>query len=706
VTRRLHLDFETRSVVDLRARGVHIYAADDSTGIWCMAWQFDGDEEVQLVPLINDPVCPPRIEVHVSTLGTVVAHNASFEFELWNEVLAKRHGWPRLTIEQMDCTMARAYAMALPGSLDGTAAALGVAQQKDQKGKNIMLVLCRPRMTMPDGAIAWHTDPDKIERLHDYCKQDVRAECAIDERLMPLSAYERRVWTADHAINSRGVYVDAVLAERAMAIAELEKKAADARIKVLTGHMADSVTANQALYNWLIYRGVETKGIAKADVAQLLGDDADEDIEWQLDPDVREVLELRRDVAKTSTAKFKAMLAARSDDGRMRGMFQYHGASTGRWGGRKVQLQNLPRPTLEQHEIEEVIGWIVTKPAKEAHALISMVYGPPMHILADCIRGALCAAPGCELIQADFASVEGRGLAWLAGEEWKLHAFREFDAGRGPDMYIATYNKSFPHEPPITSKKDKRRQIGKVEELAFGYQGGVGAWATMSRGYRDVPAMTKKQINAIKDAWRGAHPATVAYWYALENAAGGAVRHPGHVFEAGAEGRRVRYKVKGSFLWCQLPSGRLLCYPYPRIMTVRRFLGEKISALEPLHTSRLALEKQLADAEANGKADKDVVTYMGENSRTHKWERLSTYGGKLSENVTQAVCRDLLADAILRCEAADLPVVIHVHDEVVCETRPGQITVREFEKFIAETPAWAEGFPMAAEGWQGERYRK
>jgi DNA polymerase len=310
---------------------------------------------------------------------------------------------------------------------------------------------------------------------------------------------------------------------------------------------------------------------------------------------------------------------------------------------------------------------------------MDLLYGAPMTIISDCIRGMITAAPGHVLVAADFANIEGRVLAWLAGESWKLGAFTAFDEGKGEDIYKLTAGKIYGKTAKEVSKDE--RQIGKVAELALGYQGGVGAFQTMARGYG--VKISDERAEEIKVAWREAHPRIKNYWYALEESASMAVQHPGNKFKvrAGSPGE-ISFLLKGSFLFCQLPSKRVLSYPYPKLKPKETGWGEI----------------------------KEQIHYMKVNGLTNKWEETHTYGGSLAENVTQAVARDVLAEAIVRCEEDAWPVVLHVHDEIVCEVEDpqdrSQRWLDEFEGLVSKNPIWADGLPIAAAGWIGKRYRK
>jgi DNA polymerase len=654
MTHLLHIDFETRSTLDLKAVGLDNYAKHPTTAAWCMGYTF-GDAPVALwTPGEPFPMGGP-----LWSQVPVIAHNAPFELAIWNSIMVPRYGWPELKPEQCICTMALAYSMSLPGALENAAAAVGLDSRKDMAGHRLMMQMAKPRTTEP---LTWWDDPEKLERLYAYCKTDVEVERQLHKRLLGLSTAESRVWLLDARVNARGIYVDRPAVQAAIAVVESEQKRLNDEMRRVTGNAVATCSAVGQLGDWLKYRGVHMDGVAKADVIDALALDT-------LPEDVRAALTLRQEAAKTSTAKLTKMLESASADGRLRGMLQYHGAGTGRWAARKVQLHNMPRGKLEPAEVEEVIA-LLDKP--NAARAVEMFYGPPLDAISSCLRGMLCAAPGKELIAADFSNIEGRGIAWLAGEEWKLQAFRDFDAGKGHDIYKLAYGRAFDVDPAAVDKN--QRQVGKVMELALGYQGGVGAFQTMARGYGVT--VSDEQADVFKNRWREAHPAIVNFWYALERAAFDAVRSPGKVFEA----RGCKFVVKGSFLWLKLPSGRNLCYPYPK--------------LKPRETPWGDMKEQ--------------IHYMNVDGTTNKWVETHTYGGKLAENVTQAIARDLLAQAMLALENEGYDVVLHVHDEIVVEVdekaTPG--TEHEVFRIMAQVPTWAEGLPIAVEGWRGRRYRK
>lgn len=341
----LFIDFETRSACDLKKSGSHVYAAHPSTSVLCLGYAFGEHPPDIWTPSDSTPL---DILEHVRSAGTVCGHNiGGFEIPIWNEVLAKRHGWPILYPEQCVDTMARAYAMGLPGSLDGASAAMGITKQKDMKGHRVMMQLSQPRDILEGGEVVWWDDKEKFQKLYEYCKQDVEVERELYRRLPALSDQEEALWRLDHKINARGIQIDTQRARAALQIVELEKERLDKEIREVTSGAVATCTAAGQLTDWLRWNGVETEGVAKSDVISLLS-------RQDLPSKCRAALLLRQEAAKSSTAKLSAMLLSASSDGRVRGTLQYHGAATGRWAGRKLQVQNFPRPQLEQGAIDSV----------------------------------------------------------------------------------------------------------------------------------------------------------------------------------------------------------------------------------------------------------------------------------------------------------------------------------------------------------------
>jgi DNA polymerase len=687
----LHADFETRSTVDLKKQGVYVYAEHPDTDVWCMAYAF-GDGPVKLW-VMGEP-CPPEVKAHVENNGTIVAFNAAFERIIWWAILSHRYGWPKPKVEQFRCVMVQCMAMSLPASLEMAAPALGITAEKDMQGHRLMMQMSKPRKVNTDGSIVWWDDAERRGKLYAYCKQDIIVERMVDDRTVPLRPSEQQLWYLDQRINDRGVRVDVALCKQASKVIAQATEKLDKQMAEVTDYDVTACSQAARLIIWLKKQGVDTDSVAKDKLTDLLALDT-------ITPAARRALELRKEGSKSSTAKIDTLLRCINRDGRARGLLQFHGAGTGRWAGRRFQPQNLKRPDME--DPEKAVPAIMTGDASVVEAL----YDNPLSVISDCTRSMLWAAKGRRLKSADFANIEGRVLAWLANEAWKLQAFRDYDAGTGPDLYKVAAGGIFGLKVEAVDKK--QRQIGKVSELSMGYEGGVGAFVTMAPNYQlkiadhydavmagVAPEFTEaareklrkegKKITSrwdertflpaesIKLAWRARHPATVALWRETKDAAIAAIASPGRVTTCA--GGRVKYRVAGSFLWCQLPSGRCLCYPYPSLKDVKT----------PWGTTQPAMR------------------FKGVDSYTRKWGEQGAYGGFLVENIVQAVARDLMAEAMVRVDAVD-PIILTVHDELLSESE-NEDGIERYEALMEVLPSWAAGCPVTAEGWVGERYRK
>lgn len=684
--RALHIDFETRSELDLKEVGLHNYARHPSTDAWCMAYAF-GDAEPSLWRMGES--LPAEVRRHVEEGGRVKAHNVTFELEIWNQIMASRYFWPALREEQTDCTMAMCYAMGLPGALEDAAMALGLHVQKDSEGRSLMLRMARPRSRKPT---VWWDDADKLARLYEYCKQDVRVEQAIDSRVMPLSAKERRLWSADYAINTRGVRIDVDTAKAAILMAERLKEQYDRDITIATGGQVTSCTALIPMKKWLVDNGcaAAADGLAKQDLIDLLADES-------VPEHAKHVLHLRQEAGKASAAKFNKMVDQVGADGRLHFLYQYHGAASGRWAGRSVQPHNLVRDMPKADVVEDVFRLV----REGKYDLIDMVHGSPLTMITRSLRSIFIPDTGMVVVGGDWSNVEGRGQAWFAGEEWKVRAFREADAGTGPGLYELAYARMFGRpvqEIVALGKKSTERQIGKVSELAFGYQGGVGSFHTMGRTYNvKVP---DADADRFKEAWRDAHPKIAGVrneyggrqggvWRRLENAAIYAVQNPGKVAivsRGDVGGPEVRFRVAGSFLWMLLPSGRAICFPYPKLL--EGSYGPQLTYMTVPDPNKP--EKIVHDP-----------------ANTPRWSRVGTYGGAIFNRVVQGFCRDFLAELILNLHDQGARIIIHTHDDCNIEVdRDKAERAREaMERMMQTPPEWAKGFPLYATCEILSRYR-
>lgn len=668
----LHADLETFSPLDLKKCGVYKTYAHPKAGVHCMAWRIDSDPVLLWTP--GQPV-PKRFREYVlDDGGDVVAHNANFERTLFRQILGPRYGFPDIPLERWRCTMAQARALALPAGLEDCCAAIGLDIRKDAVGYGLMLKFAKPRKVNDDGTFTWwHDDPaqaDSLDRIYGYCANDVEMECLLDARLLRLRPDEQRLWQLDQRINDRGVETDPGLAQRAEVVVTRTVKRLNDQMWLATGGEVEKVTNVAKLIGYCKSRGVDTESLAKDKLKELIEELLEDDHAPQ---DVIEALLLRQEGNKASAAKIQALINGTDTDGRARGLLEFHVASTGRWGGRRFQPQNIKRPEKKGEVSEAITNLMTCEPE-----LFEILYDKPLSTVSDCIRGMIRARPGHKIVARDFSNIEGRGLAWLAREHDKLEKFRAFDAGTGPDIYKATAS-GILGIPVDKINDDQRQGYGKVPELALGYQGGVGAFQSMARVYG--VKVTNAEADKIKVDWRNIHPATKQFWYDLEEHSHAAIENPGKAFHL----HNLVFKRSGSFLYIRLPSGRSLAYAFPE-------LRMKTMPWIDRHTGK--------------KAQKLTMSYMGINSYTRQWERCYAYGGLLAENTTSGVARDIMANSMVELEAAGYPVIMSVHDEIVCEVEDDKLDENEFDNLVVKLPEWAAGLPIASSGFVAERYRK
>jgi DNA polymerase len=652
----LHRDYETRGTALLKAVGSHRYAGDPNTEILCAAYAVDNDPARLWLP--GDPVPPEFIEAANNPHWVLSAHGDHFETAIEQHVLAPQYGWPLIPLERHRCTMAMALAAGLPARLSAAADALELANRKDAAGERLMHQMSKPRRARQDedpAGIYWFYDQERLRRLHNYCKQDLEVERELYARLSPLSPAEQALWTLSSKINARGFCVDRKFAEAARKIAQAAMPEIDQELADITGGAVTGINQVARLLQWLQQQGCTAKTLDRKEVEKQFNKD-------ELPALVRRALELRLSGAQAAVKKINALLTRAGNDDRVRGAFRYHGASTGRWAGEGFQPQNLKRPAVE--DLDAAIAAVSTGNYEHVRSL----YARPLSVIGDCSRSMIVAAPGHVLIAADFASIESRVLAWVAGEEWKLDSYRRFDATRDAhdEPYCATACKIFRVPPGTYTKDSPERAVGKTCDLAFGYMGGLNAWRKF-----EPDQFADQDVEKFKAEWRATHPAIKRFWYDVDRAAWTAVRERGRVVRCGP----VSFKCVGAFLQLKLPSGRKLSYPWPRI------IGNQC-------------EQSILFADNGAGQFKDCRHGHG------------AYGGLWTENVVSGIARDLLAEAMLRIEAAGYPIVLHVHDEVVVEVPEDFGSAEQFTQLMTRKPSWALELPIAANAWSGSRYCK
>ncbi len=677
----LILDYETFSECDIKDSGAYEYAAHPTTEILCVGYVAgtrdelaDAEPEVYAPPSDRDGVAydTPFMLLLTSPDTVLVAHNAFFEQCISKLVLPRYKNLLRsaraknLPPDRWICTASLARACGVPGNLEGATSALGLRHQKDMEGHRLMLKLCKPRKPTKHDSSVRHCDPKDLKRLYEYCLKDVEAERELFLKLPPLHQNERKIWVLNQKMNLDGFAVDRELVEGALHCIEKTTSQLDERFRKLTG--LNSARQGKATLEVLKGAGLVLPNMQAATIDDAL---ASKD----LSRDARDVLEIRQAISKSSTAKYAAFDWRSRSDGRARDNTIYHGAiATGRAAGTGLQPQNLFKSTLPY---ADVLTGIKLMKAKDVTA-IEALFEKPMELYSSAIRGCIVAPSGSTLDVGDFATIEVRVLFWLAGDTKGLKKLAD-----GTDIYIEMAAKIFEvklaklladYKAGVDGTKDQR-QLGKATVLGSGFGIGLGG-EKFVQAAKIMAGLTISQSLAQRcvAAYRDDHPAVVAFWATIERAATLALSNPGKTYKHG----RLRWKKTGPWLTCELPSGRLMRYFSAKMQMVKTLYGEKMA-----------------------------ITYRGVDSKTHQFIRKSTWGGKLAENVTQALARDLLMEALLRLDDRGHRPVLDVHDEIAAE-RADDVWGDGGEMFsiMEESPTWAEGLPIKVEGWSESRYRK
>jgi DNA polymerase len=674
--RLCHIDIETFSKCNLKKCGVFRYAEDPSTEILIVCYSFGNGLVTMWIPVDERdlpqgiiealwarvkargiPVshiyvgkkCPGSIVAHALAGGEFGAHNAQFERTLLNGRPGQRIGFPRTNVPRWKCTAAKAAAHGLPRALGNAATTLGT-YPKNEEGVNAMRACTKPRKPTkgnPDTRWTPRNAPDKFLVMWTYCVDDVLAERDLDIHIPDLTPYERRVWGLDQRINDRGVRIDVEFVDNIQFLIDQYKAHLEKLCVKWTGF---APTQTEKLGNWVRAQGYPIENLQAPTMKEAIKDK-------RCPKHVRRVLQLRAVHSMKAVSKYKAIRNAVCSDGRLHGMFLYYGANTGRWSSLIVQLQNLFRSKIKDPNAA------IDLCAARDLALIKALYDglDPMIVFASAVRGALISDIFCKLLALDFSAIEARMIAWLSGQEDILEVFREHGK-----IYEYTAGQIYHVDWRTILDPSDERFIGKIATLALGYQGGWKAFAKMAKQYG--VEISREQAEAIKLAWRAANKKIVKFWYDLEDAAKCAVMHPGAVYST--KNKKIMFKVQGNWLYMRLPSGRRLAYFKPEL------------------------------------DEDDKITYLGIDTYSRRWMRVSTYGGKLAENATQAAARDLMVNGLLKLEDAGYEPIGSVHDEGICEIEDGFGSLDEAKSLMCDLPKWAAGLPVKANGFIADRYRK
>jgi len=647
--RTLYVDIETFSSADLPSVGVYKYSTADDFDILLLGYAID-DNPVEVVDLTVDPF-PPDIKAALCDDSIIkVAHNSAFERTCFSAYFGQQ-----LSPVSWEDTMIMASWCGLPLSLDAVGQALGLSedQAKMKEGKPLLRKFCQPRKptkSNPKTRLGRMDAPEDWEVFIEYNRRDVEVERTIYKRLLKWrpDTSEYKLWVLDQKINDRGMRVDLQLAQNAIAIGEDYRERLLTRAQEISG--LTNPNSTEQIKTWLREQeGVTITSLNKKVVADVVAGLSDEKC--------KEFMALRREFSKSSTKKYEAIERSVCADGCIHGCFMFVGAGrTGRWAGRLVQLQNLPQNHLP--DLDEARQLVRSGDGEG----LELIYGDVQDTLSQLIRTALIPEPGQKFVVADFAAIEARVIAWIAGEQWRQDVFRE-----GGDIYCASASQMF-HVPVVKHGiNGELRQKGKIAELALGYGGGTNALIAFGA---DKLGMSAEEMAETVDKWRDASPHIVALWRSLEQAAIRAVRRKGSTLSTVGQ---IRFDYEDDVLWMTLPSGRRIAYWGAQY-------GEN-------------------------KFGNRGLTYMGTDQKTKKWGRLETWGGKLTENLVQATARDCLKEAMLALDAQGYDIRGHVHDEVIV-TCPMNTTVDEIASIMGRPIEWAPGLLLRADGYECNYYRK
>jgi len=641
----LSIDIETFSDVDLVKCGVYAYTASPKFEILLFAYAFD-DEEIKIIDVATDEKIPNEVLSAITDERIIkAAFNANFE-----RTCISRHLGKKLFADSWQCTAVQAAILGLPLSLEGVGQVLGLTEQKMKEGKDLIKyfsIPCKP--TKINGGrtrnLLCHS-AQKWAEFKKYCKRDVEVERAIRKRIAryPISENEQKNYIIDQQINDRGVLVDLELVAKAIECDKLHKDDTFSKAQRLTG--LENPNSVVQLKQWLFENGVELDSLSKKAVT---------DLAKESDGEVEKLLNLRLQLAKTSVKKYEAIERSVCSDGRVRGLFQFYGANrTGRFAGRLVQVQNLP----QNHLIDLDLARSLVKCGD--FNTLELLFESVPHVLSELIRTAFVPKPDHRFIVADFSAIEARVIAWLAGEKWRMDVFKTHGK-----IYEASASQMFKVPIEEITKTSPLRQKGKISELALGYGGSVGALTAMGALEMGVK---EEELQALVTAWRQSNPRITKLWWDIDKAAISAVKE-----KTSQVVGKIKIQYECGIMFITLPSGRRLSYIKPRI--------------EP------------------NRFDRDAITYEGIGT-TKKWERIETYGPKLVENIVQATARDLLAEAMKAIAEKGYQIVMHCHDEVIIEAPVNFGSLKEVCDIMAIAPAWAEGLPLRADGYECNYYRK